>query len=65
MASRCGTKTSSATPMPQPLGFITLRFDYAMVLYDWATVEAAILAILAQDLHRTPAGMRMDSATRG
>lgn len=26
------------------LGYDTLRFDYAMVMYDWPTVEAAIIA---------------------
>lgn len=27
-------------------GYVTLRFDYAMVVHDWPTVEAAILAQL-------------------
>jgi len=30
------------------LGFETLRFDYAQVLHDWPTVQAAILAALAR-----------------
>ncbi|MBN9170991.1 MAG: DUF559 domain-containing protein, partial [Microbacterium sp.] len=25
-------------------GYVTLRFDYAMVVHDWELVEAAILA---------------------
>lgn len=29
-------------------GFVTLRFDYALVLYDWPLVEQAILAQLAR-----------------
>ena len=28
------------------LGYETLRFDYAQVVYDWASVQAAILAAL-------------------
>ncbi|GAA4779371.1 hypothetical protein GCM10023351_25500 [Microbacterium gilvum] len=28
-------------------GYITLRFDYALVLYDWPLVEAAILGARA------------------
>ena len=27
-------------------GYITLRFDYAMVVHDWELVEAAILGAL-------------------
>jgi len=30
--------------MTAALGYDTLRFDYAMVIHDWPTVEAAILA---------------------
>lgn len=33
-------------------GFVTLRFDYALVVHDWPTVEAAILGLLARGLHR-------------
>lgn len=33
-------------------GFSTLRFDYAMVVHDWPTVEAAILAHLDRGIHR-------------
>jgi len=32
-------------------GYITLRFDYAQVVHDWATVEAAILAQVALGNH--------------
>ncbi|GAA1853626.1 DUF559 domain-containing protein [Microbacterium koreense] len=34
-------------------GYVTLRFDYAMVVHDWETVEAAILAAVDRGLHRT------------
>jgi very-short-patch-repair endonuclease len=33
-------------------GFVTLRFDYAMVVRDWETVERAILAHVGRGLHR-------------
>ncbi|MFF0909210.1 hypothetical protein ACFWZW_00795 [Microbacterium enclense] len=33
-------------------GFVTLRFDYAMVVHDWPVVEAAILAHVSRGLHR-------------
>lgn len=33
------------------LGYETLRFDYAMIVHDWARVEAAILAKLAEGAH--------------
>lgn len=33
-------------------GYVTLRFDYAMVVHDWPTVEAAILAAVDRGLHR-------------
>jgi len=33
-------------------GFVTLRFDYAMVVHDWPTVELAIRAHLDRGLHR-------------
>ncbi len=33
-------------------GFVTLRFDYAMVVHDWETVELAILAHVGRGLHR-------------
>jgi len=39
------------------LGFVTLRFDSAMILHDWPTVEAAILAAVGRNLHRSHAGM--------
>ncbi|WP_144877111.1 DUF559 domain-containing protein [Microbacterium sp. 1.5R] len=34
------------------LGFETLRFDYAQVVYDWPTVQAAILAALTRSRDR-------------
>lgn len=33
-------------------GYVTLRFDYAMVVHDWETVEAAILGQLAAGRHQ-------------
>lgn len=33
------------------LGYETLRFDYAMIVHDWPTVAAAILAKLAAGAH--------------
>lgn len=33
------------------LGFVTLRFDYDQVMNDWATVEAAVLAVVARGGH--------------
>ncbi len=38
------------------LGFVTLRFDSAMILHDWELVESAVLAAVARDLHRSAAG---------
>lgn len=32
-------------------GFLTLRFDYALVVHDWATVELAILSYVDRGLH--------------
>lgn len=32
-------------------GFVTLRFDYALVIHDWETVELAILAHVDRGLH--------------
>jgi very-short-patch-repair endonuclease len=32
-------------------GFITLRFDYALIVHDWETVELAILAAVDRGLH--------------
>ncbi|HWU27515.1 MAG TPA: DUF559 domain-containing protein [Microbacterium sp.] len=34
------------------LGYETLHFDYAQIIYDWPTVQAAILAALARLSHR-------------
>ncbi|MHC2997931.1 DUF559 domain-containing protein [Microbacterium sp. HJ5] len=33
-------------------GYVSLRFDYAMVVHDWPTVELAILAHVDRGLHR-------------
>ena len=38
-----------------PPGYETLRFDSALVLHDWPTVEAAIVAQSLQTCRRTPA----------
>ena len=32
-------------------GYVTLRFDYAMVMHDWALVEAAVRGAIAAGLH--------------
>ena len=40
-------------------GYITLRFDYAMVVHDWETVELAILAHVDRALHLRPPGTRV------
>jgi very-short-patch-repair endonuclease len=32
-------------------GLVTLRFDYAMVVHDWETVELAILGLVDRGLH--------------
>lgn len=32
-------------------GYVTLRFDYAMVVHDWETVDAAVSGALAARLH--------------
>lgn len=34
------------------LGYETLRFDYAMIVHDWARVEAAILAKVREGAHQ-------------
>lgn len=44
------------------LGYVTLRFDTALVLHDWETVESAILAACDRQVHRTDAGRRLDGA---
>lgn len=46
------------------LGYETLRFDYALVLYEWDLVEDAILAKLAAGAHESFAGQRMRAETR-
>ena len=40
-------------------GYITLRFDYAMVVHDWETVELAILAHVDRALHLRRPGTRV------
>lgn len=32
-------------------GYVTLRFDYAMIVHDWPTVRAAVDGILAAGIH--------------
>lgn len=44
-------------------GYDTLRFDYAMVVYDWPTVEAAILGRLAMLGVWMPVTMRASRAS--
>lgn len=44
------------------LGFVTLRFDSALILHDWETVESAILAACDRQVHRTAAGRRLDGS---
>lgn len=39
-------------------GYITLRFDYAMVVHDWETVELAILGNVDRARHLDPIGKR-------
>ncbi len=34
-------------------GYVTLRFDYALIVHDWPTVELAILAYVDRGLHRS------------
>lgn len=36
------------------LGYETLRFDYAMIIHDWSTVAAAIVAKVAAGSHLRP-----------
>lgn len=45
------------------LGFVTLRFDSAMILHDWDVVEAAVLAAMARGLHESPLGRRVRSGS--
>jgi very-short-patch-repair endonuclease len=44
------------------LGFVTLRFDYAMIVHEWSVVEDAILAVIARNLHRSALGLRVEGA---
>lgn len=39
------------------LGFVTLRFDSAMILHEWDLVEAAVLAAVGRNAHRSRAGL--------
>jgi very-short-patch-repair endonuclease len=39
-------------------GFQTLRYSYRQVMYDWPTVEAAVLAAVRQGFHESAAGRR-------
>lgn len=43
--------------MAMALGFVTLRFDYAMIVHDWELVENAVLAAVRRNLHRSMAGL--------
>lgn len=40
-------------------GFITLRFDSALILHEWGTVAAAILSVIARGLHEHRFGRRV------
>ncbi|MGP3535220.1 type IV toxin-antitoxin system AbiEi family antitoxin domain-containing protein [Microbacterium sp. RD1] len=40
-------------------GFVTLRFDAAMILHEWEVVEAAILAAVSRGLHESDLGRRV------
>lgn len=42
--------------MAMALGFVTLRFDYAMIVHDWELVENSVLAAVTRNLHRSIAG---------
>ena len=44
------------------LGFVTLRFDAAMILHDWPTVESAVLGVLARGGHESDFGRRVRAA---
>ena len=39
------------------LGFVTLRFDSALILHEWDLVEAAVLAAIGRGVHRSIAGL--------
>lgn len=39
------------------LGFVTLRFDYAMIVHEWDLVESSVLAAISRNLHRSVAGL--------
>lgn len=43
-------------------GFDTIRFDYDLVMHDWATVEGAILAKVGRGLHLDSWAERLRSA---
>jgi hypothetical protein len=43
-------------------GFETLRFDYALIVHDWPTVEQAILAKVARRSHLDPWAEQVRSA---
>ncbi|MCT9821044.1 DUF559 domain-containing protein [Microbacterium sp. W1N] len=34
-------------------GYLTVRFDYALVVHDWPTVEAAVMGLVDAGLHLT------------
>ncbi len=43
------------------LGFVTLRFDYALIVHEWPLVEQAILAAVGRGLHRSAASLRREA----
>ncbi|WP_104474980.1 type IV toxin-antitoxin system AbiEi family antitoxin domain-containing protein [Microterricola pindariensis] len=46
------------------LGYDTLRFDYALIVHDWPSVEAAVLGALRARASRIVASERMRGGTR-
>ncbi|QIG38119.1 DUF559 domain-containing protein [Microbacterium sp. 4R-513] len=44
------------------LGFVTLRYDYALIVHEWELVEAAIVATVERGLHRSAAGLRAEAS---
>lgn len=44
------------------LGFVTLRYDYALIVHEWELVEAAVLAAVGRGLHRSAAGLRAEAS---
>lgn len=64
---RLGSSCACQVPIPGVVrdavamahGFVTLRFDAALILHEWEVVEAAILAALVRGLHESDLGRRV------